>query len=252
MSLPPTTLEVDESPPPVSKQRSRHKSLIEWAIVIVVAVLVSLLIRTFVFQTFYIPSGSMEPTLQVGDRIIVDKLAVEFGTIHTGDILVFKAPKAVATVCGDDVADLVKRVIATPGETVKSVGNKIYVKDQGDTLARPQATLVPCRRSRRKANYDDVRDRRIITSWWATTNPIRVTAATGGYFHARTSLERRSCESGRCDAPGFSNSTTGAPERTTTSAAFASMAFDCGPSTDVRADGTTGPPGHSCPSPFTS
>lgn len=132
MSLPPTTLEVDESPPPVSKQRSRHKSLIEWAIVIVVAVLVSLLIRTFVFQTFYIPSGSMEPTLQVGDRIIVDKLAVEFGTIHTGDILVFKAPKAVATVCGDDVADLVKRVIATPGETVKSVGNKIYVKDQGE------------------------------------------------------------------------------------------------------------------------
>jgi signal peptidase I len=106
--------------------------LIEWAIVIVVAVLVSLLIRTFVFQTFYIPSGSMEPTLQVGDRIIVDKLAVEFGTIHTGDILVFKAPKAVATVCGDDVADLVKRVIATPGETVKSVGNKIYVKDQGE------------------------------------------------------------------------------------------------------------------------
>jgi len=74
----------------------------------------------------------MEPTLQVGDRIIVDKLAVEFGTIHTGDILVFKAPKAVATVCGDDVADLVKRVIATPGETVKSVGNKIYVKDQGE------------------------------------------------------------------------------------------------------------------------
>jgi signal peptidase I len=131
VSLPPTTLEIDESPPPVSKRKSRHKSLIEWGIVIVVAVLVSLLIRTFVFQTFYIPSGSMEPTLQIGDRIIVDKLAVEFGTIHTGDILVFKAPKAVATVCGDDVADLVKRVIATPGQSVKSVGNKIYVKDQG-------------------------------------------------------------------------------------------------------------------------
>jgi signal peptidase I len=139
VSLPPTTLEVDESPPPVSKRRSRQKSLIEWAIVIAVAVLVSLLIRTFAFQTFYIPSGSMEPTLQVGDRIIVDKLAVEFGTIHTGDILVFKAPKEVATVCGDDVADLVKRVIATPGQTVKSVGNKIYVKDQG--LSEPWHVL---------------------------------------------------------------------------------------------------------------
>jgi signal peptidase I len=135
VSLPPTTLEVDESPPPISKHRSPRKSLIEWGIVIVVAVLVSLLIRTYVFQTFYIPSGSMEPTLQIGDRIIVDKLAVKFGTIHTGDILVFKAPKAVATVCGDDVADLVKRVIATPGETVKSVGNKIYV--DGKILKQP-------------------------------------------------------------------------------------------------------------------
>jgi signal peptidase I len=135
VSLPPTTLEVDESPPPVSKRRSRQKSLIEWGIVIVVAVLVSLLIRAYVFQTFYIPSGSMEPTLQIGDRIIVDKLAIEFGTIHTGDILVFKAPKAVATVCGDDVADLVKRVIATPGETVESVGNNIYI--DGKLLKQP-------------------------------------------------------------------------------------------------------------------
>jgi signal peptidase I len=135
VSLPPTTLEVEESSPPVSKRRSRQKSLIEWGIVIVVAVLVSLLIRTYVFQTFYIPSGSMEPTLQIGDRIIVDKLAVEFGTIHTGDILVFKAPKAVATVCGDDVADLVKRVIGVPGDHLKSVGNTIYVN--GKPLKQP-------------------------------------------------------------------------------------------------------------------
>jgi signal peptidase I len=109
--------------------------LIEWGIVVVIAVLVSLLIRTFVFQTFFIPSGSMEPTLQVGDRIIVSKLSVEFGTIHTGDILVFKAPKAVATVCGDDVADLVKRVIGLPGQHLTSKGNTIYVN--GSPLAQP-------------------------------------------------------------------------------------------------------------------
>jgi signal peptidase I len=109
--------------------------LIEWGIVVVVAVLVSLLIRTFVFQTFYIPSGSMEPTLQIGDRIIVSKLSVEFGTIHTGDILVFKAPPAVATVCGDDVADLVKRVIGLPGQILTSKGNTIYVN--GKPLDQP-------------------------------------------------------------------------------------------------------------------
>jgi signal peptidase I len=134
VTLPPT-LEVDESPLPVSKRRSRQRSIIEWLIVIVVAVLVSLLIRTYVFQTFFIPSGSMEPTLQIGDRIIVNKLSVELGTIHVGDILVFKAPKAVATECGDSVADLVKRVIGVPGDTLVSKGNTIYVN--GHPLKQP-------------------------------------------------------------------------------------------------------------------
>lgn len=135
VSLPPPTLDVEEESPAQVKHRSRRRSLIEWGIVVVVAVLVSLLIRTFVFQTFFIPSGSMEPTLQIGDRIIVSKLSVEFGTIHTGDILVFKAPKAVATVCGDDVTDLVKRVIGLPGQTLTSKGNTIYV--DGKPLAQP-------------------------------------------------------------------------------------------------------------------
>jgi signal peptidase I len=177
VSLPPTTLDVDESPPPVSKRRSRQKSVIEWAIVIVVAVLVSLLIRTFVFQTFYIPSGSMEPTLQVGDRIIVDKVAVEFGTIHTGDILVFKAPTAVATVCGDAVADLVKRVIATPGETVKSVGNKIYVKDQ--RLGEPWHVL--------KQPWSHVAE--------VGAKPIATTYVTANHYFMMGDNEPDSCDS---------------------------------------------------------
>lgn len=140
VSLPSPALDVDEETPAPVKHRSRKRSIIEWLIVLVVAVLVSLLIRTYVFQTFFIPSGSMEPTLQLGDRIIVSKLSVELGTIHTGDILVFKAPKAVASVCGDDVADLVKRVIGLPGQTLTSKGNTIYVKDPGGKyhkLAQP-------------------------------------------------------------------------------------------------------------------
>jgi signal peptidase I len=135
VSIQPPALDVEEESPAPVKHRSRRRSLIEWGIVVVIAVLVSLLIRTFVFQTFFIPSGSMEPTLNIGDRIIVSKLSVEFGTIHTGDILVFKAPKAVATVCGDDVADLVKRVIGLPGQHLTSKGNTIYVN--GKPLAQP-------------------------------------------------------------------------------------------------------------------
>jgi len=114
---------------------SRQKSLIEWAIVIVVAVLVSLLIRTYVFQTFYIPSGSMEPTLQVGDRIIVDKLAVEFGTFTRATFWSSRRPRrllrSVATTWPTSSSD----VIGVPGDHLKSVGNDIYVN--GKLLKQP-------------------------------------------------------------------------------------------------------------------
>ena len=69
----------------------------------------------------------MEPTLQVGDRIVVDKLSVRFGTVNRGDIVVFKAPPAVATQCGDSDADLVKRVVGIPGDHLYSKGNTMYV-----------------------------------------------------------------------------------------------------------------------------
>jgi signal peptidase I len=81
--------------------------------------------RTYVVQTFYIPSGSMEPTLLVGDRIMVSKLGLDFGSIHRGDILVFKAPPSEH--CGTPVPDLVKRVIGLPGDHLTSKGNTIYV-----------------------------------------------------------------------------------------------------------------------------
>jgi len=112
------------APAPVAR-KPRRRALIEWAAIILVAVLVSFLLRTFAFQTFFIPSGSMEPTLQVGDRIIVNKLSVTFGTIHIGDIVVFKAPPAEN--CGEPVTDLVKRVIGIPGDHLTSRGNTIYV-----------------------------------------------------------------------------------------------------------------------------
>lgn len=67
----------------------------------------------------------MEPTLQIGDRLIVDKLSVDFGTINRGDIVVFKAPPNEN--CGPKVADLVKRVIGVPGDHLTSKGNTIYV-----------------------------------------------------------------------------------------------------------------------------
>ncbi len=128
----------------------RRRGLRHWLAALVVALLASILVRTFAFESYFIPSGSMEPTLEVGDRVIVDKLSVDFGTINIGDVIVFKSPGAVATACGDTVPDLVKRVVALPGDTIASIGNRIYVNDKllqqdwphNEPLGRPIPTTV--------------------------------------------------------------------------------------------------------------
>ncbi len=76
------------------------------------AALLSLLIITFVVQAFFIPSGSMEPTLQIGDRILVSKFTYRIGEIHRGDVIVFHYPL-------NPGKDFVKRVVALGGETVE-------------------------------------------------------------------------------------------------------------------------------------
>ena len=128
----------------------KSRGLRNWLVALVVALVASILVRTYCFESYFIPSGSMEPTLQIGDRVMVDKLSVDFGTINIGDVIVFKSPGAVAAACGDTVADLVKRVVALPGDTIASVGNRIYVNDHllkenwshNEPLGRPIPTTV--------------------------------------------------------------------------------------------------------------
>jgi signal peptidase I len=118
------------SPPPNGASRRWVPSwrwLLEWLIVIALALTAALVMRTYVFQTFFIPSSSMYPTLQLGDRVIVSKVSVELGTINRGDILVFRTPPGEQAACqGPVVSDLVKRVIGLPGDELWSVGNDIY------------------------------------------------------------------------------------------------------------------------------
>ncbi len=111
-----------------SKKRLHHH-LIEWGVLLVLALVVTFGLRTFAFQTFYIPSDSMNPTLQQGDRIIVDKLSVRFGTINRGDILVFDSPPTEDCTGGHDPV-LIKRVIGIPGDRLYSVGDTIYVNNK--------------------------------------------------------------------------------------------------------------------------
>jgi signal peptidase I len=123
----PTDVDDAVSRPPSPRGHRRRRVVIEWTIIIVIAVSASFLVRAFVFQTFFIPSDSMTPTLLKGDRIVVNKLSVDFGTINIGDIVVFKAPPDVSKLCHDPVTDLVKRVIGLPGDHLYSKGNTIYV-----------------------------------------------------------------------------------------------------------------------------
>ncbi len=122
--------------------RRRVAWFVEWGIVIISVLSLFLLSRAYVAQTFYIPSASMVPTLQVGDRIVVSKLSVTWGTIHRGDIVVFHSPRNVAQDCDQPSESyLVKRVIGLPGERLHSVGNTIYVN--GKALKEPWKHVEP-------------------------------------------------------------------------------------------------------------
>ena len=103
------------------------------AITILVAVLLAGLVRTFALQPFWIPSSSMVPTLGVYDRVLVQKAFFTWRDVHEGQIVVFSHPRL--DHCGPQEGDLVKRVIALPGQTIYSSGNNIYVN--GRLLAEP-------------------------------------------------------------------------------------------------------------------
>ena len=122
-------LESSAQEPNAPQNRSRKRTLIEWVLVLVVALGVAFGLRTFAFQVYYVPSTSMVPTLLVGDRIVVDKLLFNYHSLKEGDIVVFSRPPA-DTECGANEADLVKRVIGLPGEEISSRGNTVYINNK--------------------------------------------------------------------------------------------------------------------------
>jgi len=100
------------------------RSAIEWVAVIVGALVVALVVKTFLIQAFYIPSESMVPTLKVGDRVLVNKLSYASGDIDRGDIVVFSRPGGPGA---DGIEDLIKRVVALPGETVEGRDGRVHI-----------------------------------------------------------------------------------------------------------------------------
>jgi signal peptidase I len=107
----------------------------ELPILLGVAILVAVLVRAFVLQTFYIPSPSMEHTLNVLDRVLVNKLVYDFRDPKRGEIIVFKAPDDWQS--GAEGEDFIKRIIGTPGDHVMCCDAQERLMVNGVSLDEP-------------------------------------------------------------------------------------------------------------------
>jgi signal peptidase I len=123
---------------------------------VLVALGVAILIKSFLVQAFYIPSESMDPTLEVGDRVFVSKFAYDIGEIHRGDVIVFENPNPAEVPdrgivggflhwLGEGIGfaqpeneDFIKRVVALPGETIEIRDDVVYI--DGEPLDEPYLT----------------------------------------------------------------------------------------------------------------
>ncbi|NLZ90393.1 MAG: signal peptidase I, partial [Clostridiales bacterium] len=99
------------------------REILDWLKYIAIAVVLALIIRSFVVMNINVPTGSMLPTIQLGDQILVNRLVYRFKPLQRGDIVVFKYP--------DNPKELyVKRLIGIGGDKVEIMGGKLYVNDQ--------------------------------------------------------------------------------------------------------------------------
>ncbi|MDQ1439051.1 MAG: signal peptidase [Acidimicrobiaceae bacterium] len=142
----------DEDGLPIAARTAR-----ELPVLLIAAGVIAFLVKTFVAQAFYIPSGSMIPQLQINDRVVVSKVSYHLHKPHRGDIVVFDAPKQAAFgppvpkrnplttllrkigtgvgVIQPSTEEFIKRVIALPGETVDVKDGHVYV--DGRQLEEP-------------------------------------------------------------------------------------------------------------------
>lgn len=125
---------LDEETQPAGAGSTRAvKVLRDWLVVLAVALAAAFAVRFWVLQQFYISGPSMEMTLYSNDRVLVNKLSYRFHEVRRGDVVVFDR----VTRNGNEVAhdDLIKRVIALPGESIEIKGCRVYI--DGAVLAEP-------------------------------------------------------------------------------------------------------------------
>ena len=137
----------------------------ETAVLVVLAILLAVLFKTFLVQAFYIPSGSMEPTLNVSDRVLVEKVSYRFGDVKDGDVIVFvhdlpgvepdssnpvvrffsSLGQAIGVAPPSD-RDFIKRVVGTPGDRINCEQGKLLRngKQVSEPYLAPGTTTENC------------------------------------------------------------------------------------------------------------
>ena len=170
---PPSPADAPPEAPPYHKEDERGPGLLavvrETVILVVLAVLLAVVFKTFLVAAFYIPSGSMESTLNISDRVLVEKVSYRFGDIERGDVVVFvhdeagtepagpsnpvtgffsSLGQAIGVVPPSD-RDFIKRVIGLPGDTIDCDGKVIR---NGQKLAEsylgPGVTTTGCEKTK--------------------------------------------------------------------------------------------------------
>lgn len=124
-----------EQPGPAAEEKPRkagkmRRFVLEWLVTIAIGLAIALFITNVIIVNAQVPTGSMEPTIQVDDRVIGLRLSYLFGEVERGDIVIFRYPD-------DETQLFVKRVIGLPGETLEIRGGRVYINNAAEPLSEP-------------------------------------------------------------------------------------------------------------------
>lgn len=142
-AMPPKPTEAASTTPPAESTAKPNfwRSQKENVQILAIALVLALFIRTFVAEPRFIPSDSMVPTLHVGDRLVVEKVSYRFHPPVNGDIVVFEPPAPLIEQGFRPDQALIKRVMATPGQTVRVEAGTVFVDDR--PLDEPYIAELP-------------------------------------------------------------------------------------------------------------
>jgi len=150
-----------------TQSKSTANSIVELVVIVAIALGLALAIQAFIVKPYRIPSGSMEPTLEVGQRVLVNRIGMRFSEPHVGEIVVFHPPKeAEHQICGpqphmvtpggaacsapepeqDSSVNFIKRIVAGPGDTIYIREGHVFRngKPESDSYIRPCGGVAEC------------------------------------------------------------------------------------------------------------